>query len=229
MRALLLLALASLAGCLQGPEPLAPPVPPRQDPAIPTSGPPPQQPGAEMAPVWRVGEAWNYTLTDATNTTLGWVRYTVEALEAVPDVSPRAYRVDMARFESGDPDHDGTPDETDHRTLRFDARTLEQVWNVCGDPRPTIGDCKGTRPELQFPLWHNKTWNGTGGGDVVIGLRWRAEQMGDLWRITMFTDTDRERRYPHQDLYDAAVGFYQERSTPHGDEREVLRLREHVS
>jgi len=180
-------------------------------------------------PSWKVGWSWNYTLEDGANATVGWVRYTVEAIEPVGNVTDRAYRVKVERYDVGDVDHDGVPNQTFVRTVHYDAATLNLVWSACGKPG-YFGACEGRDPELDFPLVDGKGWDSMSGGDVVIRFVNHATKLpgGPLWRVTRSAPDVGWQ--PRVDLFDASVGFYRERrmlggsSTQPGVEPEVWTL-----
>jgi len=167
-------------------------------------------------PVWKPGWAWNYTIQDEAGAPLGWVRYTVKGIEAVPDVTERAYRVLVERFDAADVDHDGVGNESTVRTMWFDVANLNTVWNECGRPGG-LGACKGRDADLDFPLWENKTWNSSSGGDVIVGMHHEASLVDHdgaaLWRLVA-TAPGMGGWEPRVELFDPDEGFYRERHLP---------------
>ncbi|HEV8361809.1 MAG TPA: hypothetical protein VGR28_15270 [Candidatus Thermoplasmatota archaeon] len=184
--------------------------------------------GASMvdAPRWTGGRWWNYTIEDGGGAAMGWINHTVIVERPVANVTERGWEVQTLRFDLGDVDHDGAPNQTVARDVLYDAATLNSVWNVCGTPY-VFGACSGRDPELDFPLWDGKRWASRSGGDVIIDYdnrAFRATHEGRaVWRV------EREALgvtgWPAEvSLYDPAVGFYVERVHP-GFADETWRLR----
>lgn len=170
----------------------------------------------EPAPTWQPGDRWNYTLYED-GQAVGWIRWTVEAIEPVENQSDAAYRIDQATHHWGDHDHDGVPNETANRTIHMDTKTLNKVWNVC-DPEPfgLMGPCQGRNPELDFPLYDGKTWARDSSGDVIVHFVHEARyeptvtianrSFTDAWVLEYHSPSTNVGTSKHVDVYDPDAG-----------------------
>ena len=148
MRRLALLAAALLPGCLGGPAPQA------------------QGEGAP-APEWRVGDAWNYTVT-AEGTTDRFAHHEVTAADA----EHYAVRVTTWRPNASA--------EVEER--RYDRATLGYEVLTCGGR--SDAECGVRVDELAFPLREGKAWTtGADASDVVVLLEAEATRIQGGWSI----------------------------------------------
>lgn len=189
---LLLAVSAAMAGCLiVNLEPAGPRLVVDENTEAPVQLPPPDPrtppPGAfsQNAPIWSTGERWNYTILNATSgEERGYAQY--EMLGALNLSGTIAYEVREFRLLL--PDHerpaDAPPENVSARTVYYDLRTLDLVWYACSGEWMSMSPCAGRYPEMNFPLWDNKTWGAMCCGDTPVNQTWNASLLPDgAWRI----------------------------------------------
>lgn len=182
MRVTLALALLAVAGCTRPPD----------IPVVPT-------------PAWQPGEAWTYTLRDEHGADEGWVRYTVQGIEPVAEVTPRAYRVLREWYDAGQA---LTPRAMHRSIVHFDAATLRTVWNHCADPGREPGACSGSsNHDVEFPLWPGKTWSEACCGHEVVDYDHRVEE-DDRGRLVVTRTVRHNGQVQQVDTFAPELGFY---------------------
>lgn len=164
-------------------------------------------------PDWQVGETWEFRIIGDNNTTIGHVELKVVAKgERVGQAT--AYRVEETYVTPGQDPASRT------RISHYDATTLNEVWDVCGQ-NPNAGYCRGRLPELNLPLSGNKTWTyARGSSPITYHARVAAAPLTALppaaagaesaWRITHERLEFRGHRI--ELLYTDSAGFFVERT-----------------
>lgn len=189
----LLLALSmALSGCLViNLDPAGPRLVVHENTEAPVQLPPPDNRtpplGAfsQNAPIWSMGERWNYTILDlASGAERGYAQY--EMLGALNLSGTIAYEVREFRLvlpADGRP-ADAPPENVSARTVYYDFRTLDLVWYSCSGEWMSMSPCAGRYPDMNFPLWDNKTWTTMCCEDTPVNQTWNVSRLPDgNWRI----------------------------------------------